>query len=407
MRFNILKIVLSFILAAGGLFLALDYRNRSNFLVPQPDGELVVDFPPYSDAELFRPPLAARGRHVVDALGKRFKLASVNWYGASDENYIPGGLDVRHRSEIAETIRRLGFNSVRLPYSDELVLKNPWIPAPLLAANKDLVGKRALDVFEAVANSLTDEGLAVIVNNHITQSAWCCGANPCDAAWHNDYLGPICRVWQSEDQWLENWQIVMTPFVNNSRVIGADLRNEVRGLWGTMPWSRWAKGAERAGNRLLEMQSDWLIFVEGVSSSNDLSGVRSRPIILDVDGRVVYEAHVYSWSGWGSLGGMYAKRSYDSFAKSMMENWAYLLEDNTAPVWVGEFGAPHQPGQGDMHYWTNLMRYLEAVDADFGYWAINPRKPHDNESETYSLVEDDWKTPIQDYRLRDMIRLMK
>jgi hypothetical protein len=153
MSFNILKVILSFILAAGGLFFALDFRNRSTFVVPQPEGGFVVDFPPESPAELFRPPLRAQGRHVVDAKGKRFKLASVNWYGASDENFIPGGLDIRQRSEIAKTIRRLGFNSVRLPYSDEVVLKNPSIPASLLAANNDLIGKRALDIFEAVVST--------------------------------------------------------------------------------------------------------------------------------------------------------------------------------------------------------------------------------------------------------------
>lgn len=64
-----------------------------------------------------------------------------------------------------------------------------------------------------------------------------------------------------------------------------------------MPWSRWAAAAERAGNRLLAMQPDWLIIVGGVSSNNDLSGARDRPIILEVDDRVVYEAHVYGWSG--------------------------------------------------------------------------------------------------------------
>lgn len=64
-----------------------------------------------------------------------------------------------------------------------------------------------------------------------------------------------------------------------------------------MPWSKWATAAERAGNILLGMQSDWLIIVGGVSSNNDLSDVRNRPIILDVEDRVVYEAHVYSWSG--------------------------------------------------------------------------------------------------------------
>ena len=54
--------------------------------MPQPAGGFVVDFPPYSHAELFKLPLRIKGRHVVDAKGKRFKLASVNWYGASDEN---------------------------------------------------------------------------------------------------------------------------------------------------------------------------------------------------------------------------------------------------------------------------------------------------------------------------------
>lgn len=128
-------------------------------------------------------PLRARGRDVVDREGRRFKLSSVNWYGGSDELFIPGGLDVQHRDVIAQTIRVLGFNSVRLPYSDEMVMRNPAVLPHLLAANPDLIGMRALDVFEAVVTSLTDAGIAVIVNNHITTATWCCGADPCDAGW--------------------------------------------------------------------------------------------------------------------------------------------------------------------------------------------------------------------------------
>lgn len=264
-----------------------------------------------------------------------------------------------------------------------------------------------MDVYGAVVQSLTDAGIAVIVNNHITQATWCCGVNLCDTAWHNEYLGPICRVSMSEDQWLINWETIMTPFLNNSLVVGADLRNEVRGPWGTMPWHQWATAAERAGNLLLSLRSDWLIFVEGVSSANDLSGVQDRPVLLDVPHRVVYSAHVYSWSGWGSIGGMYARRSYDSFAKSMMENWAYLIENDVAPVWIGEFGAPNHPKQGDANYWKNLLKFLKSVNADFGYWALNPRKPQNFEEETYGLLEDDWQTPVLDYRLRDLAELRK
>jgi aryl-phospho-beta-D-glucosidase BglC (GH1 family) len=413
MKVGIFTIVTSTILAAGSLYFlnfALNYRRSQEFpLANHRHLQIPIHLLPDNTTKthFIHPPLRARGRDIVDARDQRLKLASVNWYGASDEQFIPGGLDVRHRSDIAKVIKRLGFNSVRLPYSDEMVVYNPLIPAYLLEANKDLIGSRALEVFTAVVTALTDEGIGVVVNNHITQATWCCGANPCDAAWSNNQFGPLCRVSQTEDQWIENWVTIMTPLVNNSLVIGADLRNEVRGLWGTMTWDMWATAAERAGNRLLGICDDWLIIVGGTSSSNDLSGVRDRPIVLHVPDRVVYEAHVYSWSGWGSLGGMYARRSYKSFVKSMRENWAYLLEDNIAPVWVGEFGCPHSPNNGDLHYWMNLVKYLKEVDADFGYWAINPRKPHGDSEETYGLVKDDWETPVLDYRLRDMLQLMR
>ncbi|KAL2067500.1 hypothetical protein VTL71DRAFT_1925 [Oculimacula yallundae] len=398
-------------LAAGALLLIIfTYSRRLGFSEREPDIFFSAPFPALVDTDTTEPqpflvPLRTKGRFIVDRNGSRVKLASVNWYGGSDELFVPSGLDVRHRSQIAALIRHLGFNSVRLPYSDEMVMDNPLIPTELLSANEDLVGMRALDVFIAVVESLTEAGVAVIVNNHITQATWCCGANLCDTAWYNDHLGALCRVRQTEEQWIDNWVLMMSSFVDNPLVIGADLRNEPRGLWGTMPWSKWATSAERAGNRLLGLRADWLIFVEGVSSSNDLSGARERPIILDHDHRVVYSAHVYSWSGWGSFEGMYAKRSFESFSKSMVENWAYLLEQDIAPVWVGEFGGPHLPNKGDLHYWNNLMRFLKLVDADFAYWAINPRKPANDEYEAYGLVGDDWKTPVLDYRLRDMIDL--
>ncbi|KAL9133153.1 MAG: hypothetical protein Q9175_005674 [Cornicularia normoerica] len=351
------------------------------------------------------PPLRTSGRSIICADGTRIKLASINWYGSSDELFIPSGLDIRHRSSISLLILQLGFNSVRLPYSDEMVIRNPLIPKHLLAANEDLHGSRALDVFSAVVEALTDAGVAVIINNHITSATWCCGTNLCDASWKNDHLGPMCRVKQTEEDWMQHWETVMAPFIGNALVIGADLRNEVRGLWGTMKWDSWATAAERASERLLAMQPNWLMFVEGVSSANDLSGARECPVKLSISDRVVYSAHIYSWSGWGS-GVPFSRRSYDSFSKEMRRNWAYLLEEQRAPVWVGEFGAPDSPKSGDAHYWKNLMRFLKEMDADFGFWAINPRKPHLNEQEHYSLVQDDWKTPVEDYRLRDLRQLM-
>jgi aryl-phospho-beta-D-glucosidase BglC (GH1 family) len=413
--FPLLLLLLATLLAALLLHL---YRAESRMLLPWvPDAESRLFSqrplpPPLDDTFLSSPsytlPLRTRGRDIIDARGRRFKLSSVNWYGASDELFVPGGLDVKHRGEIARMVRRLGFNSVRLPYADELVMKNPVVAPHLLAANPDLVGRTAMDVLEAVVDALTAEGVAVIVNNHITSATWCCGADPCDAGWANDHLpAMMCRVRQTEEEWIEHWEEVMQRFVGNPLVVGVDLRNEVRGVWGTMTWDRWATAAERAGNRLLKMNPDWLVIVGGTESQNDLTGAGRRPVVLDVPHRVVYSAHVYAWSGWGSLGGRYAQRTYASFVQSMRKNWAYLVEGDIAPVWVGEFGAPATPGQGDANYWRNLMRYLKAIDADFGYWAINPRKPKDDEKESYSLVEDDWATPVLDYRMKDMTELIR
>ncbi|KXX80131.1 Endoglucanase [Madurella mycetomatis] len=410
-------ILLLSVLLASGLFLHL-YRSEAALAIPWVPDRSARLFtqrplpPPLDDTFLsapqYRLPLRAQGRDIVDQDGRRFKLASVNWYGASDELFIPGGLEVRHRDEIARAIRKMGFNSVRLPYSDEMVMTNPTILPHLLSANPDLIGLRALDVFQAVAEALTGQGIAVIVNNHITSATWCCGADPCDAGWANDHLpAMMCRVRQTEAEWVQHWEEVMGRFADNPLVIGADLRNEVRGVWGTMTWEMWATAAERAGNALLKMNKDWLIIVGGTESGNDLTGVARRPVVLDIPDRVVYSAHVYSWSGWGSLGGRYSKRTYPSFVQSMRKNWAYLVEGNIAPVWVGEFGAPDKPGQGDANYWANLLRYLKTIDADFGYWAINPRKPKDNDRETYSLVEDDWVTPMLDYRMKDLTELMR
>ena len=375
-----------------------------------------IDPPPLTTGEeeeamkriVITPPLRASGRYILDRNGERVKLASINWYGASDEHNIVGGLDTRHRDEIAATIRRLGFNSVRLPYSDEMVMTNPLIPSEHLAANPDLHGRHALDVYEAVVTSLADAGIATIVNNHNTQSTWFTGMTLCDATWRNDYLpGPFCRVQQTEQQWIEHWETVMARFVGQPLVIGADLRNEVHGFYGTVSWDGWATACERAGERLLKMQPDWLMFVEGISSANDVSGAKERPVRYSLPGRVVYSAHVYSWSGWGSMS-PFGKRKYPSFRSEMQNNWAFLLENDIAPVWVGEFGTPVSAGKKDRHYWDNLMRYLAEVDADFGYWALNPRKPHDNEYESYSILGDDWKSEIQDdFRMRDMRRLME
>ena len=68
---------------------------------------------------------------VVDDSGTRVKLACVNWYGAHMEGHVVNGLDKQPIASIAATIRELGFNCVRLPFSLDQYYQNPYIDVSL------------------------------------------------------------------------------------------------------------------------------------------------------------------------------------------------------------------------------------------------------------------------------------
>ena len=308
----------------------------------------------------------------------------------------------------------MGFNCVKLPYSDQMVIENPVVDQGFLGANLDLLdtydytgaltdklaSPRALYVFSACVEAITQAGVAVIINNHVTSAHRRSRLNLCDAGWKNDRFWPICQIVQTTESWIGNWQTVMMPFIDNPLVIGADLRNEPSGLWGTMTWSTWAAAAERAGEALLKMQPNWLMFVEGISSANDCSAARLRPVKLSVPDRVIYSTHVYKWSGWSTLI-PYGSRHYPSFELDMERNWGYLLRDNVAPVWLGGFGTKHQGDSSDLNYWNHLMRYMREYDVDWSYSTLNSNQPS-----TCGLLMDDWETPIHDFRMRDLRTLM-
>eukprot|EP00421_Protoceratium_reticulatum_P034612 CAMPEP_0168469708 /NCGR_PEP_ID=MMETSP0228-20121227/58357_1 /TAXON_ID=133427 /ORGANISM="Protoceratium reticulatum, Strain CCCM 535 (=CCMP 1889)" /LENGTH=58 /DNA_ID=CAMNT_0008485497 /DNA_START=76 /DNA_END=248 /DNA_ORIENTATION=+ len=50
----------------------------------------------------------------------------------------------------------------------------PVDPA-FVAANPELRNRTALEVFDAVVEAVTSEGLMVIVNCHTSDYRWCCG----------------------------------------------------------------------------------------------------------------------------------------------------------------------------------------------------------------------------------------
>lgn len=148
----------------------------------------------------------------------------------------------------------------------------------------------------------------------------CC--NPDDnALWYNNR--------QTEQQWLDDWVMLIERYRDNPLVVGADLRNEFRigqvgsdlvwPEWGGDEANDWRRAAIVAGNALLAINPNLLIVVEGVSYSVDFRDVAADPVTLDLPNRLVYSPHSYSWSQLGETPN--GELDYDALAAALDEAW--------------------------------------------------------------------------------------
>src|ERR1700735_4918568 len=88
-----------------------------------------------------QPPLHTSGHDILDVRGHRVRLTSVNWYGFDQRDFVAGGLDHAPLATIVQEIVDLGVNSVRLPWANETLEKNPPVPDYAVKANPKLRGR--------------------------------------------------------------------------------------------------------------------------------------------------------------------------------------------------------------------------------------------------------------------------
>lgn len=355
-------------------------------------------------------PLSTRGRYIVDANGDRFKLKSGNWHGASGtwtgsgdindpanhhagekSDQMPLGLDRAPLSKIIDGFTELGFNSIRLPFSNQMI--HDSTPVTNVAANPNLRGKTPLQVYDAVVESLTARGFAVILNNHTNTSRWCCGVDG-NERWNTS---------QTAQQWEEDWLFMARRYAANKRVVGADLYNEVRRtVWDDPNWGwgnqhDWQRASQIVGDRiLLEANPDLLIIVEGINWTGipvdglphgrpTLEPVRTLSHTLVDSGKLVYSAHFYGYTGPNHTGatgsGETSDPRYQDLSLAELRNVLYRQafyvsaetgNHFTAPVWISEFGVGGRDNTDPKSraWFNNFVDYLVQTDADFAYWPL-------------------------------------
>mmetsp|Transcript_105714 Transcript_105714/g.188025 ORF Transcript_105714/g.188025 Transcript_105714/m.188025 type:complete len:644 (-) Transcript_105714:49-1980(-) len=269
-------------------------------------------------------PLKTRGRYIVNTQNERVKWACINWAGAYSKLAVVGGLEVQNLDKLAGRIKDLGFNCVRLCYSTQNFFQNPIVNNSEIAANPQLSGQHFLQIFDSTVKALTDQGIMVIINNHLSSSGWCCNVKQAEGFWYTPEY--------SEKMWIKSLVDLTARYKSNKLVVAYDIRNEPHDIPGRqMTWgdgnehTDWAAAAMRAGNAVLAENPDVLIVVSALCFCMDLRPVKQHQITFDVPNRLVYETHNYiefqmatlmsnKWLSWKGI--------YDS---SVQLTWILLV----------------------------------------------------------------------------------
>lgn len=329
--------------------------------------------------------LHTEGSSIKDANGQTQIIKSVSWFGLETPDCVPHGLWTLKMDDGLKNIKSMGFNTIRLPYSNECITTGKVSTDTNFWANPDLKGLTPLQVMDNFIAKAKDNGLNIILDRHRPSSAsqselWYTSAVP-------------------EEKWISDWTMLAERYKNDSTVIGVDLHNEPYGKakWGSSVQSNdWQAAATRAGNAVQAVNPKLLVIVEGVESVGDdyywwggnLAGAKAKPVVLNTPNQVVYSPHDYPQSVYNQK--WFSDANYPNNLESVWDaHWGYLVKENIAPVLLGEFGTKLAT-DSDKLWLTKMVGYLKDNGISYSYWSFNP-----NSGDTGGIVGTDWRTPEQ------------
>jgi endoglucanase len=353
--------------------------------------------------------LHTNGAQIVDSQGRHVRLTGINWFGFETNPLGLGGLQALNWKDGFDMIAERGFNLVRLPLCLELVQgwrsgNDPLVQFVSGELNPDIDGVTGLVLLDHIVDYCKVKGIKIMLDMH------CLANNQRTALWYGDgySLGDLQNGWQ----WLAG------RYAHDDTIVAADIFNEPHGQsWvddaGSAKWdgsgdaNNFRAAAASIASAVHAGNPNLLVMVEGIEcypidgasyGSSDkydylcnwwggnLRGVADYPVNLGSrQDKLVYSPHDYGpdiyvqpwFDGTFSLSSLYAE--------CWQPNWFYIVETNTAPVLIGEWGG--KLGGSNQQWMQYLSQFIDQEDLNHTFWCLNPDS-HD----TGGILLEDWNT---------------
>ena len=182
--------------------------------------------------------LRTRGNQIVDVEGRAVRLAGVNWFGLETHNFAPHGLWSRGYREMMNQMKAEGFNTIRLPYSDQLLAPASTPNGIDFSKNPDLQGLNGLEVMDKVVAYAGEIGLRVILDHHRSEAGNSANSS---GLWYTAAY--------PEATWIANLSFLASRYAGSPAVIGIDLHNEPHGSGDLGRWRPQRLAAGRLAGR--------------------------------------------------------------------------------------------------------------------------------------------------------------
>ncbi|MDA3849981.1 MAG: cellulase family glycosylhydrolase [Spirochaetaceae bacterium] len=348
-------------------------------------------------------------RAAGDSLPDLPRMTGVNWFGFETDTYVPHGLWIRDYKSMLIQMKDLGFNTIRLPYSNEMLTQYPGNAIQINAygvdpytgevgLNTDLEGLTSMEVMDKIIQEAGNLGLRIVLDNHSRTASGYME----ETLWYTDTF--------SEEQWIADWVFIAEHYKDYDNVVAYDINNEPHGGYivpGMKPpatWgfdleeygiTDWKAAAERCSLAILEVDPDIFLVIQGVQDyegsnywwGSNHAGLRDYPITSLPKDRVIYSVHEYgpevASQDW------FTEPDFPANLPALwLDRFWFIQEEQLGGLYIGEIGITEESAEDPSsipYQWITTFLQFAGKDVHFTVWSWNP-----NSGDTGGILQDDW-----------------